>query len=48
MDGRIEAGTRSVLWDGRDGLGREVGSGVYLVRMQAGDFVEVRKMALIR
>jgi len=42
------AGYRSLVWDSRDGFGREVGSGVYLVRMQAGDFVEVRKMLLIR
>jgi len=48
VDGRVKAGTHSALWDSRDSLGREVGSGVYLVRMQAGDFVEVRKMALIR
>jgi hypothetical protein len=47
-DGLEAAGYRSVLWDGRDDLGRKVGSGVYLVRMEAGDFVEVRKMALIR
>ena len=44
----MDAGTRLVIWDGRNNLGREVGSGVYLVRMQAGVFVEVRKMALIR
>ncbi|MCD6336271.1 MAG: T9SS type A sorting domain-containing protein, partial [Candidatus Latescibacteria bacterium] len=48
VDGRVKAGTHSALWDSRDSLGREVGSGVYLVRMEAGDFVEVRKMALIR
>jgi hypothetical protein len=48
VDGFVDAGYRSVVWDGRDGFGREVGSGVYLVRMQAKDFVEVRKMALIR
>ncbi|MFH1005905.1 MAG: T9SS type A sorting domain-containing protein [Candidatus Latescibacterota bacterium] len=47
-DGLEAADYRSVVWDGRDDLGRKAGSGVYLVRMQAKDFVEVRKMALIR
>ena len=48
VEERKEAGYRSVVWDGRDGFGREVGSGVYLVRMEAGNFVGVRKMLLIR
>ena len=39
----IDAGYRSVVWDAK-----EVASGLYFVRMEAGDFVEVRKMALIR
>ena len=42
-EGFVETGYRSVVWDAKD-----VASGVYLVRMEAKDFVEVRKMALIR
>ncbi len=37
-----------VIWDGKDGLGRDVGSGVYFYHLQAGDFVAVRRMLLIR
>ncbi len=48
VDERVEAGTHSVVWDGRDDLGRKVGSGVYLVRMEAREFVEVRKSLLLR
>ncbi|MFH1007118.1 MAG: T9SS type A sorting domain-containing protein [Candidatus Latescibacterota bacterium] len=43
VDGRVEGGYCSVVWDAMDAA-----SGVYLVRMQAGDSVEVRKMVLIR
>ena len=43
VEGFINAGYRSVVWDAKD-----VASGLYFVRMEAGDFVEVRKMAVIR
>ena len=43
VDGFVDAGYRSVVWDAEDAA-----SGIYLVRMEAGDFVAVRKMALIR
>ena len=47
-DGAAEAGVHSVTWSGVDGMGRPVGSGIYLVRMKAGEFVQVRKMTLAR
>ena len=43
VEGFMDAGYRSVVWDAK-----AVASGTYFVRMEAGDFVEVRKMALIR
>ena len=48
VDGPVDVGYRSVLWDGRDSLGREVGSGVYLVQMKAKNFVQVRKMVKLQ
>jgi hypothetical protein len=48
IDGRIEAGSREVSWDGRDGTGRTASSGVYFYRLTAGDFVETKKMILLR
>ncbi|MDP6700997.1 MAG: FlgD immunoglobulin-like domain containing protein [Candidatus Latescibacteria bacterium] len=42
------AGFHQVLWDGRDGRGRAVGSGVYLVQLAAGEFEQVRKVMLLR
>jgi len=52
--GKASAGTYSVRWDGKDNSGKEVGSGVYLYRLRAGqgkgqgDFVRARKMVLVR
>lgn len=46
--GRQPAGWHSVVWDGRDELGRQVASGVYLCRFQAGKFSDVVKLLLSR
>jgi hypothetical protein len=43
-----EAGSYRVVWDGLDESGRRTATGVYLYELKAGDFVQVRKMALIR
>lgn len=40
-------GHYNVIWNGRDSSGRSVGSGVYLYRMQAGDYSSTRKMMLM-
>ncbi len=37
-----------VVWDGRDGAGRRVASGVYFYRLEAGDRAETRKVTRIR
>jgi hypothetical protein len=48
LDGIVEAGDQRALWDGRDGRGRSLPSGVYLYRLRAGAFTETRKMTLVR
>ena len=43
-----ESGSYNVIWDGKNDAGRQVASGVYMYRMQAGDFVKTRKMVLLK
>ena len=45
---RQQAGFRSVQWDGTDSMDRAVSAGVYLYRIQAGEFVETRKLVLLK
>ena len=41
-------GYYSVRWDGNDDLGREVASGLYLCRLTAGGFTQMRKMVFLK
>ncbi|MCI0493632.1 S8 family serine peptidase [candidate division KSB1 bacterium] len=43
-----QAGIHHSVWNGKDANGREVSSGVYLVKIQAGDFQMNRKMLKIQ
>ena len=42
-----EAGPYQVEWDGKDGEGSRVGSGIYFYRLKTGDFVRVKKMVFL-
>jgi len=48
VSGVYGAGEHKVVWNGRDDLGRQVGSGVYFYRMCAGEYVGVKKMLLVK
>ena len=43
-----EAGFKSVQWDAKDSMGRPVSAGVYLYQIQAGEFIETKKMVLLK
>ncbi len=43
-----QAGQYTVNWDARNDLGHSVASGLYLYRIEAGDFAQTRKMTLLR
>ncbi|HPU85958.1 MAG TPA: FlgD immunoglobulin-like domain containing protein [Candidatus Latescibacteria bacterium] len=47
-EGNTGAGVHGVVWDGRDGNGRDVASGVYLVRLAAPQGVLTGRMTLLR
>ncbi|MCB0299977.1 MAG: T9SS type A sorting domain-containing protein, partial [Calditrichaeota bacterium] len=46
--GQQTAGTHTIIWNGRNRFDAQVASGVYLYRLQAGSFVQTRKMILLR
>ncbi|MCG3119725.1 MAG: hypothetical protein ALAOOOJD_02236 [bacterium] len=43
-----EAGVYAATWDGKDNNGRQLSTGLYLFRLEAGDFVMTRKMAMVK
>ena len=45
---RQAAGQYTLQWNGSDDHGHPVTAGIYLLRMRAGDFIAIKKMALIR
>ncbi len=48
VNGHAEAGPHQVLWDGRDGSGRDMASGVYFSRLVVGGTAQHQKMTLVR
>lgn len=48
LDAQHAAGKFQTHWDGKDELGNQVASGVYLYQLQAGSFQATQKMILMR
>lgn len=47
-DSEFEAGFYRLVWDGKAARGRAVSSGLYFYQLQADDFIQVKKMTLLR
>jgi hypothetical protein len=45
---QLPAGAHSAVWDGRNEAGIRVGNGVYLYQLRAADFVEMKRMLLLK
>ena len=43
-----DAGFKSVIWNATNDYGKPVSAGVYLYQIQAGEFVQTRKMVLLK
>jgi len=48
VSGRLGAGDHQIEWDGRDDAGHTTASGVYLYRLEAGDYRAERKLLMLR
>jgi hypothetical protein len=48
LNEKMNAGYYQVSWDGLSEHGRQMASGVYIYRLEAGSFVEVKKMTLMK
>ena len=46
--GVMEAGTRTLAWDGSDAAGRAVASGIYFVRLEAAGSTITRRFAIVK
>ena len=47
-DGSLEAGPHEIPWDGRDGAGVDVPSGIYFCRLNAGEHEATSKVTVLR
>ena len=47
-NGYLGAGSRVMVWDGRDGHGRAAASGIYFARVIAGDRRRVARLVMVR
>jgi len=48
VDASLETGRHEYVWSGRDESGGRVASGFYMVRLERGDQVELKKMMLLK
>ena len=48
VDNFQSAGSKSVVWDGRNDRGQIVSSGVYIYQLEAGEFVDIKKMIFMK
>ncbi|MCK5380422.1 MAG: T9SS type A sorting domain-containing protein, partial [Candidatus Latescibacteria bacterium] len=48
VDGNVKAGIHWMGWDGRDGAGKALASGMYFCRLQVGNFVQTRNMLILK
>ncbi len=48
FSGVLSQGNYKFNWDGRDNFGTKMSSGIYLYKMKAGNFVDIKKMLLLK
>ena len=48
VDSYQEAGFKSIIWNATNDFGKPAANGVYLYKIQAGDFIQTKKMVLLK
>jgi flagellar hook assembly protein FlgD len=48
MNSDLNAGYHQIVWNGRNNSGSQVASGMYLYRIEAGSFISIKKMMLLK
>lgn len=48
VDKNQSAGAQHIKWDGRDQTGHRLAAGVYLCRLQVGNYIAMRKLCLVK
>ena len=43
-----DAGYKSVIWDATNDYGKPVSAGIYLYQIQAGEYMQTKKMVLLK
>jgi flagellar hook assembly protein FlgD len=42
------AGRHRIVWDGKDDQGKDVASGIYFYRLEAGEFTDSKRMVILK
>jgi len=48
VDANKKAGYHSTTWDGTDNSGLRMATGMYMYKIKAGDFVDTRKIIMLK
>ncbi len=48
LNSELNSAHHTIVWDGRDDRGRQLGSGVFFYRMQTGEYTDTKKMLMIK
>ena len=48
LNEKLKYGQHEIIWNGDDGNGRNVASGIYFYKLTAGDFVDVKRMVMMK